>query len=84
MTTVAAKIDVGFGNTLFIRGQGNGLSWSQGVPLQCVGESHWIWSTHQAQDRIVFKLLVNDERWSQGPDLVLDAGDKIEVAPRFP
>src|SRR5579872_5239985 len=34
--TIEAKIDVGFGNTLYLRGEGPGLSWTQGVPLTCV------------------------------------------------
>ena len=31
--TIEAKIDVGFGNALYMRGEGLGLSWTQGVPL---------------------------------------------------
>src|SRR3954466_1312984 len=33
VTTIQAKVDVGFGNTLTIRGQGQGLSWDQGQPM---------------------------------------------------
>ena len=36
VTVVEAKINVGLGNILFIRGQGDGLSWFEGVPLNCV------------------------------------------------
>jgi hypothetical protein len=35
-TVVEARIDVGLGNALFIRGQGDGLNWDQGQPLACV------------------------------------------------
>src|SRR5690606_12500637 len=34
-TVIVAKIDVGFGNALYLRGDGPGLSWSKGVPMDC-------------------------------------------------
>src|SRR4030095_613806 len=36
VTILEAKIDVGYGNTLFIRGEGPGLSWAQGTPMTCM------------------------------------------------
>lgn len=83
ITTVEANIDVGFGNSLFIRGQGDALSWDQGTPLQCVGGTHWVYTTKQATGKLVFKLLLNDQVWSQGEDLTVAAGQKAEVVPVF-
>ena len=83
LTTVEVKIDVGFGNTLFIRGQGDGLSWDQGVPLRCLDSSTWVYSTTEAKDQLVFKLLLNDQRWSQGDNHIAPAGLKTEVSPAF-
>jgi hypothetical protein len=83
MTVVQAKIDVGFGNSIFIRGQGAGLSWDKGLPLTCIDGSAWIWSTRQAKGKVVFKLLLNDQVWAKGEDLVVEAGRKIEVVPAF-
>lgn len=80
--TICAKIDVGFGNALYLRGEGPGLNWNQGIPLACVDNSTWQWSG-KAKDRLKFKLLLNDAVWSQGEDLVATPGDKIEVSPRF-
>ncbi|MGO8929620.1 MAG: hypothetical protein ACLQU3_22360 [Limisphaerales bacterium] len=82
-TIIQAKTDVGFGNSLFIRGQGAGLSWEKGLPLNCIDESVWVWSTNQAQGRIVFKLLLNDQVWAKGEDVVVEAGRKIEIVPVF-
>ena len=45
--TIQAKIDVGFGNTLYMRGEGRGLSWNRGVPLTCVNRSTWQWTGAQ-------------------------------------
>jgi hypothetical protein len=83
LTEIAARIDVGLGNTLFIRGQGDGLSWDKGAPLECQDGSTWVWSTRRANDRLIFKLLLNDLIWAQGDDLIVEPGKKIEVAPRF-
>ena len=83
MTVVQAKIDVGFGNSLFVRGQGDGLSWDKGLPLSCIDGSAWVWSTKQAKDKVVFKLLLNDQVWAKGEDVVVEAGRKIEIAPVF-
>src|SRR4030095_2698721 len=82
-TTVAAKIDVGFGNALFIRGQGPGLSWDRGTPLNCRDDSIWVWSADKAKEKIEFKLLLNDQVWAQGENVTIAAGEKIEVVPRF-
>jgi hypothetical protein len=83
ITKVVARIDVGLGNALFIRGQGDGLAWDKGTPLLCQNASSWVWSTGQATGKVAFKLLLNDVTWAQGDDIVVEAGKKIEVVPRF-
>jgi hypothetical protein len=82
-TTVQAKIDVGFGNALFIRGQGDGLSWDQGAPLECHDPTTWVWATKKADETIEFKLLLNDEIWAQGENLTVAPGATIETVPAF-
>ena len=83
VTEVVARADVGFGNSLFIRGQGNGLSWERGTRLACAGPSTWVWSTPQAREPVVFKLLLNDELWAKGEDVVVRAGQRVEIVPGF-
>ena len=82
VTTIEAKIDVGFGNSVYVRGQGDGLSWERGVPLKCVDGQTWQW-TGPVAEKLTFKLLLNDSVWSQGEDLVAKAGQKVEVVPSF-
>jgi hypothetical protein len=82
VTMIKAKIDVGFGNNLFVRGQGAGLSWERGVPLTCVDGQTWQWSG-KAEDRLTFKLLLNDRVWAKGEDIVARPGQKVEVVPMF-
>ncbi|MSU57580.1 MAG: hypothetical protein EXS35_05275 [Pedosphaera sp.] len=81
-TTIEARIDVGFGNSLFVRGQGAGLSWERGTPLTCVDGRVWR-LTVPAKEAVQFKLLLNDSVWAQGNDLVAAPGQRVEVTPAF-
>ncbi|MFM9080793.1 MAG: hypothetical protein ACKOTE_11810, partial [Opitutaceae bacterium] len=60
LTTITAQVDVGFGNTLYIRGAGGGLSWTVGLPMTCVAADLWRISLDAARQDIAFKVLVND------------------------
>jgi len=82
VTTIEAKVDVGFGNKLFVRGEGAGLSWDQGVPLKCIDPQTWQLSV-PASDKVKFKLLLNDSVWAKGEDLVAAPGQRLQVAPAF-
>jgi hypothetical protein len=81
-TTIEAKIDVGFGNQLYVRGHGAGLSWERGTPLACVDGKTWRLQV-PATDKVTFKLLLNDAVWSQGEDLTAAPGSRVEVKPTF-
>jgi hypothetical protein len=81
-TTIEAKIDVGFGNHLYLRGQGAGLSWERGTPLTCVDGSTWRLSV-PASEKFAFKLLLNDQIWASGEDIVANPGKRVEIVPTF-
>jgi hypothetical protein len=83
LTTIAADINVGLGNALFIRGEGEGLSWDKGVPLHCSSDSTWIWASADVTEKVVFKLLLNDVLWAQGDNLVVSAGKDLRTVPVF-
>ena len=80
--TIEAKIDVGFGNTLYLRGEGKGLNWNQGIPLTNVDGCTWQWSG-EADEKLKVKLLLNDAVWAKGEDLVVAPGEKVQIAPAF-
>lgn len=80
--TIEAKVDVGFGNRLFLRGQGGGLSWDHGVPLECVDSRTWRLIV-PAKDSLQFKLLINDSVWAKGEDVVATPGKRVELVPAF-
>jgi hypothetical protein len=59
-TRLLATAYIGIGNRLFIRGEGPGLTWEKGVPLQFVSIGKWRWETAEAVAPIAFKLYKND------------------------
>lgn len=82
-TTVIANVDVGFGNSLFIRGEGAGLSWDKGTQLENVSPYEWVFSSTTAKNGITFKFLVNDEAWADGENLTVPAGGTSVSSPVF-
>lgn len=83
ITRIIAKINVGWGNSLFIRGAGAELNWDKGVAMQCISEDEWLWEQYVPKGDITFKLLVNDSQWSVGDDFVVSAGESIICRPEF-
>jgi hypothetical protein len=82
-TTITAHIDIGFGNTLWIRGDGPGLSWEKGRVMDCVADDQWSITLHEAGAPVVFKFLVNDLSWSAGDDYIVQPGASISLKPTF-
>lgn len=83
VTRVMAYVDIGPGNTLYLRGEGPGLSWESGVPMQWTGEGCWSWSAETAGQEITFKVLINDQHWSGGDNLKVAPGDTAAFTPAF-
>ncbi len=81
--TVTATIDIGFGNTLFIRGSGAGLSWEKGKPLGYTPGNAWTLVLPAVDKPFAFKFLVNDETWSADPNYEAAPGDTVTVTPVF-
>lgn len=82
-TVITAKIDIGFGNTLYLRGEGAGLSWDAGVALDCVADDQWSITLPGTGKAVVYKFLVNDLSWSEGADYVTESGAKVVLKPTF-
>ena len=83
ITTITACIDVGFGNTLYLRGEGPGLSWDQGVAMECVSADQWQLTIAESARPLVVKFLINDQTWSVGPDYTVSSGANVTIAPQF-
>lgn len=83
LTTIVANVDVGFGNTLFIRGSGAGLSWDHGVPMENIADDAWSWSCSTGDSEIEVKFLIEDSVWSNGENYVVLSGGKSVLEPSF-
>ena len=82
-TVIEAKIDIGFGNTLYIRGEGPGLSWDKGLVMDCIADNQWVITISDAVAPIIFKFLVNDLTWCVGNDFIVEPGASFTTEPLF-
>jgi hypothetical protein len=82
-TTISARIDVGFGNALFVRGEGPGLSWEKGLAMECVQDDLWRVTLAESARSYTFKFLINDTTWSAGPDFTAACGTSVTLTPEF-
>ena len=83
VTTISANVDVGFGNALYVRGEGPGLSWEKGMRMECVSDDRWSLSLGESTRPFVFKFLINDETWSLGDDYTVAPGTQVTLTPAF-
>lgn len=82
-TFISVRADIGFGNHLYIRGEGPGLSWTRGVAMDCIAADGWASTVKAATSPVIFKVLINDETWSKGNDYVVEPGQSVTVTPTF-
>jgi hypothetical protein len=83
VTRVIARIDAGFGNSVFIRGGAAGLSWDAGTLMENTGSDEWVWQSTAVASELEFKVLLNDEVWSSGPNGVVFPGATVVLEPVF-
>lgn len=81
--TITVQADVGFGNQVFIRGEGAGLTWNSGVQLECAFDDQWTIKLTPVYGTVTFKLLLNDLTWSQGENYVGEPGANLVLTPVF-
>ena len=83
LTSVVIHYDVGFNNSVFIRGSGAELSWDKGIMLMNTGPNEWIWETNKSFNSCEFKVLINDSQYEQGNNHILTCEKCLEYTPRF-
>jgi len=82
LTTVVADLDVGWGNAIYLRGEGGPLRWDQGIQMDCA-DGKWTWSTTEASDGLEFKFVLNDKVWAKGENMSVDSGCTAVLRPKF-
>lgn len=79
---VIVNCDVPGDTKLFIRGTAEGMSWSKGIELKRV-DGKFVLESDRDLGRFEFKILRDDQHWSQGDNFVATAGETLEITPRF-
>ena len=82
-TSIIARVDVGFGNQLYVRGTGADLSWEKGLQLENVSSYEWAFATTKAKSDVAFKFLINDELWAEGDNIIVAEGATSISSPVF-
>lgn len=84
ITKIIIKYDVGFGNTLYLRGHGfHGLSWDKGVALKNIRSNEWLLEITTSFIQAEFKVLINDKVYETGPNHTIKCGSSIQYSPHF-
>ena len=83
MTTVIAKVMIGIGNKPFVRGEGPGLSWEEGVPMNFLEIGKWAWSPSRKNASVTIQIYRNDEDPDQSGKHEVKPGEKFEITPDF-
>ncbi len=82
-TSLVATAYIGIGNKLYLRGDGPGLSWEQGVPMQFLAIGKWGWTTTEAAVPVTCRVYRNDDTPMLEENIVIDPGTKAEITPKF-
>ncbi|MDR2435903.1 MAG: hypothetical protein LBD33_01135 [Puniceicoccales bacterium] len=85
LTKIIAETDVGFGNTLYIRGAGCGLSWDKGVAMRNKDAKFWVFECDKCKCKkdFEYKFLINDEIWCAGDNFIAKCCKKNIATPKF-
>ncbi len=81
--TIVARVNVGWGNSVYLRGKGGALNWDVGIPMYCAGDDRWVWCCHADQAPTQFKFLRNDQDWSLGENEIMSGADIVVCSPKF-
>jgi predicted alpha/beta superfamily hydrolase len=82
-TTVLVHYDVGYGNTLHLRGDDAGLNWSTGMPCTWGAGNVWSCVLEGGDGAIALKPLHNDSTWARGWNWRVIAGQSLDIYPYF-
>ncbi len=82
-TRLVVSAFIGISNKLYVRGEGPGLSWDKGIPMELVGIGKWEWKTYEAVTTVRCKILINDEQWTDAEDFSIEPNTTIETTASF-
>jgi hypothetical protein len=74
---------IGISNKLYIRGEGPGLAWDKGIPMELVGIGKWEWKTYDASTIVRCKVLINDEQSTDSENIDIEPNTTVETTASF-
>ena len=85
VTKIRVHYDVGWDNTMYVRGDTYPLWWDKGRMMRNVASDIWEFENERIPEgqTFEFKPLINDTTWSQGNNFVGTGGQTIDVYPNF-
>jgi endonuclease/exonuclease/phosphatase family metal-dependent hydrolase len=84
ITRITAHVDVGWGHHLAVRGDTAPLSWEQGWPAWPAADGRWVLVlTELPKGMFEYKVLIDDENWQAGDNVLGEAGADNETTPEF-
>jgi len=83
VTRITARVDVGFGHFVAIRGDRAPLDWVTGWPLLDVAADEWRFVGTELDGAFEYKVLLDDATWQVGPNEMGAAGEDLSVVPVF-
>lgn len=82
-TTLRVHYDVGYGNSITIRGSKAPFSWSTGVNAAWSANNVWTYSWANSVGDVELKPMINDLSWSIGANYKVRAGATVDIYPFF-
>lgn len=84
-TVIRVHYDVGWGNTMYLRGNTYPLWWDQGRLMRNTASDCWEFEIERIPygDTFEFKPLINDATWSVGNNYTVSGGSTIDIYPSF-
>ena len=82
--TLIAHLNLDISSTPYVRGEGAGLSWNEGVPMEFIEIGKWEWTVENAVESTSCRIFKDDSLAAKGDDIVIEVGERAEVYPEFP
>jgi hypothetical protein len=84
LTRIVVKCNCGFGNTLYLRGQGiQGLNWDKGTPLKNTKSDEWVWECEKPFSKAEVKIVLNDKQYECGANHIIEYSKSYTFIPNF-
>jgi len=75
--------DTGMGSSISVRGDGAGMSWTEGLSCTWSAGNVWLCSLPEQVGPVELKPLVDDTTWAKGTNYVIGADATLDIYPFF-